>query len=217
MSNRNPARICSKCAGEHPPPLIDELCVRARPAGVGIPVDDNVEKMSSNEQLQSMIATMAESVQAVSARVGSLESTIAEYFKKKGSKKDKRKKKKKKEKKDPGSSCPSSSATSSSSESSSEFDNAGEGAVSSAESGASADDRGRARSKTKKSKKHRSSAVSLLRKSSFTHKPFIQRGKPVVNFERLMVCSLLMMKDVKHGGGTDTLDRPGREGSHRLL
>ena len=193
------ARACSKCAEEHVP-MIDDLCACTKQDPGIIPAQGDDGVVPAIKQLQNM-ASLAVRVQAVNSRVGSLESMIFDYFKKKKSKKDK--KKKKKSKKESSSSVSSSAACSSSSESASKFDGASEASISSAGSGASAGDRGCSRSKKskhKKSKKHRSSAASLLRKSQFTHKPFIERGKFVVNFERLMVCSLRMMKDIMMSG-----------------
>ena len=203
MTARNPIRTCQKCGEDHLPPLIDDLCMRgAKSSGDGPARGDDGE-MSTTEQLQGMVASLAQSVQAVSSRVGSLESSIKDYFERKKDKKQKRKKRKKKGKRKADlTSSSSPSPSSSSSESSSEGDVASEASVSSFSSGASAGDRGRSKLKKSKSKekKHRSSAASLLRKSRFTHKPFIERGKPVNCFERLMVCSLRMMKDIMMSG-----------------
>ena len=215
MSARNTPRKCTKCAEEHLPPLIDDLCIRTSrssggaSAGVvdgesGAEGADNVA-MSQTDQLQNIVTSLAESVQTVNARVISLESKIADYFKRK-TKKHKKKRKPKAKSSVESEDSSSTSPGESSSESSSECDSEGASSVSSFASGASAGDRGRSKhkksvkKKSKKSSKHRSSASSLLRKSQFTHKPFIERGKPVNCFERLMVCSLRMMKDIMTSG-----------------
>ena len=193
MSVRNVPRLCNRCQEVHAPPLMDDLCVRALKGAVGGTLPDNTGSPSADVTLQGAVSVLAESVVAMDARMGSMEELMKDFLKE-------RKKKRKSKKKSSAKREASPSSAGSSSESSTGAESSGHSSESSVASGDSAGDRGRGRSKSKKSSKHRSSAASLLRKSEFTHKPYIHKGKPVDRFERLMVCSLRMMKDIMQSG-----------------
>ena len=194
MSQRNQPRDCKKCGEKHAPPLIDDLCSRPPVTGEGVDSVDGAgapEVMTEAQCTLAAVTSLAVSVKSMNDRVGSLEEIIKEHVLKKKKKKGK---KKSKPRSDYTSTSPSSA--------SSECDSAGEASDGSSDSVVSASAGDRSRSKSKKSSGHRSSAASLLRKSQFTHKPYIVKGKPVDRFERLMVCSLRMMKDIM-ASGTD--------------
>ena len=190
MSTRITPRECKKCGDTHVPPLIDDLCMKSVKSGREDLSKGTDGTAMAEQDLNGAVSALAECVQSMDNRIGSLEGIIKEYFLEK---KSKLKKKKKSKRKAP---LPSPSSTSSSS--SSEYESVSGESDGSSSAGASAGDRGR--SKSKKTPKHRSSAASLLRKSEFTHKPYIIKGKPVVNFERLMVCSLRMTKAILESG-----------------